>query len=124
MNKITQYFEYLNNYIEFKCNDEKLKKIILDFEEYKYKVIKVYHHDNYHTWITMIYKRKPTYIKKHGLFGELIQVDVLEFVFDVDINIEDPKYSKSHVASVVNSSFCVYKDKLARQAEIYNGDII
>lgn len=97
----------------------KTKKIILDFEEYRYKVVK----DSY-DYTTYFYTMQTISIKKHVWFGPTLDKVILLDAFDVDMNIENPSYSKEVVTARINYYFEEYKTILARKAEIDNGDII
>lgn len=97
----------------------KTKKIILDFEEYRYKVVK----DSY-SYITYFYTIHTISIKKYVWFGPTLDKTILLNAFDVDMNIENPSHSKEVVTARINYYFEEYKTILARKAEIDNGNII
>ena len=120
-NTISRGLDDTENYLIYvgSIRLHKTKKIILDFEEYRYKVVK----DSY-DYTTYFYRMQTINIKKYILFGPLREEVILLDAFDISMNIENTKYSKSRIASEVNSSFRTYKNKLARQAEIDNGGII
>ena len=120
-NVISRGLDDTENYLTYASSIRlhKTKKIILDFEEYRYKVVK----DSY-DYTTYFYRMQTISIKKYIWFGPLREEVILLDAFDISMNIENTKYSKSRIASEVNSSLRTYKNKLARQAEIDNGDII
>lgn len=120
-NVISRGLDDADNYLTYASSIRlhKTKKIILDFEEYRYKVVK----DSY-GYTTYFYHMQTISIKKYILFGPLREEVILLDAFDINMNIENVKYSKSHVASEVNFSFQAYKNRLARQSEIENGDVI
>ena len=120
-NVISRGLDDADNYLTYASSIRlhKTKKIILDFEEYRYKVVK----DSY-DYTTYFYRMQTINIKKYILFGPLREEVILLDAFDISMNIENTKYSKSRIASEVNSSLRTYKNKLARQAEIDNGDVI
>lgn len=95
------------------------KKIILDFEEYRYKVVKYSY-----SYLTYFYTMHTISIKKYVWFGPTLDKTILLDAFEVDMDIEKPSYSKEVVTSRINYFFKIYKTTLARKAEIYNGDII
>lgn len=95
------------------------KKIILDFEEYRYKVVKYSY-----SYLTYFYTIQTISIKKYVWFGPTLDKVILLDAFEVDMNIENPSYSKEVVTARINYYFEEYKTILARKAEIENGDII
>ena len=97
----------------------KTKKIILDFEEYRYKVVKYSY-----SYLTYFYTMHTISIKKYVWFGPTLDKTILLDAFEVDMNIENPSHSKEVVTARINYFFEEYKTILARKAEIENGDII
>ena len=124
-NVISRGLDDTENYLTYarSIRLHKTKKIILDFEEYRYKVVKdSYDYTTYFT--TYFYRMQTISIKKYVWFGPLREEVILLDAFDVGMNIENTGYSKSRIASEVNFSFQAYKNRLARQAEIDKGEII
>ena len=120
-NIISLRLDDANNYLTYSSNIRlhKTKKIILDFEEYRYKVIK-----HSYRYFTYFFTMQTMSIKKYVWFGPTLDKVILLDTFEVDMNIENPSYSKELVTSTINSSLARYKTILARKAEIDNGDII
>ena len=122
INSISLWMDDIDKYIVYLCSIRlnKTKKIILDFEEYRYKVVNIYSYSH----LTYFYTIQTMSIKKYVWFGPTLDKVILLDAFEVDKDIEHPSYSKEYVKSTINSSLARYKNILARKAEIDNGDII
>ena len=120
-NIISRGLDDTDNYLTYASSIRlhKTKKIILDFEEYRYKVVKYSY-----SYITYFYTMQTMSIKKYVWFGPTSDKVILLDAFEVDMNIENPSHSKEVVTARINYFFEEYKTILARKAEIENGDII
>ena len=120
-NIISRGLDDADNYLTYASSIRlhKTKKIILDFEEYRYGVVK-----HSYSYITYFYTMQTISIKKYVWFGPTLDKTILLDAFEVDMNIENPSYSKEVVTARINYYFEEYKTILARKAEIENGDII
>lgn len=120
-NIISRGLDDTENYLTYASSIKlhKTKKIILNFEEYRYKVIK-----HSYRYFTYFFTMQTMSIKKYVWFGPLREEVILLDAFEVDMNIENPSYSKEVVTARINYYFEEYKTILARKAEIENGDII
>ena len=120
-NIISRGLDDTDNYLTYASSIRlhKTKKIILDFEEYRYKVVKYSY--SYHTYF---YTMQTISIKKYVWFGPTLDKTILLDAFEVNMDIENPSYSKEVVTARINYYFEEYKTILARKAEIENGDII
>ena len=120
-NIISRGLDDADNYLTYASSIRlhKTKKIILDFEEYRYKVVKYSY-----SYITYFYTMQTISIKKYVWFGPTLDKTILLDAFEVDMDIENPSHSKEVVTARINYFFEEYKTILARKAEIDNGDII
>ena len=120
-NIISRGLDDTDNYLTYASSIRlhKTKKIILDFEEYRYKVVKYSY-----SYITYFYTMQTISIKKYVWFGPTLDKTILLDAFEVNMNIENPSHSKEVVTARINYFFEEYKTILARKAEIENGDII
>ena len=96
-----------------------LKKIKYDNVDYLCEYV-------YGNWFEMsgtyIYDSTPEikYVKKYLFFGPLVKKISYNYLFTIDINIEDEYYSKS----VIKKNFNHHVQKLERKKEIEKGEII
>ncbi len=71
---------------------------------------------------TYVYDSTPeiNYVKKYLFFGPLVKKVTYNFLFSLNLNIEDESYSKS----VIEKHFEHEVKKLKRKKEIERGEII
>lgn len=81
-------------------------------------------HSRFGLIYTDFYIQNIKRIKKYLLFGPTVEIKRYERVFDVDFDIEQPKYSMTEVQDAIGKKLKMYSDIEDRKMQIASGKII
>ena len=102
------------------CDNMDLKDIELDGVRLKYKIFHHFSEYGENSWTEFYIGSKTIIRKKYVIFGKKIKKEIPFKVFEFNINIEDPSYTKEDIRGRLSDKLkLVY-----RKSEILRGEII
>jgi hypothetical protein len=97
-----------------------LKKIELDGIQMEYQVYSHVSEYGENEWTEFYIGTKTSVRRKYGIFGEKIKKEKPFKVFELNISIEDPNYTKKDIRKRIERKL----ELLGRESEIERGEIV
>jgi hypothetical protein len=97
-----------------------LKDIELDGIQMKYEIFSESSEYGDYYWTEFYIGTKTLVKRKYGLFGEKIKKEIPFKVFQLNISIEDPDYTKKDIRERIERKL----ELLGRKSEIERGEIV